>query len=88
MKHPDLLPLASRTALEMLAEHAGSVDLLTRSPSRGRASAADLAPQAPRPDSLRGLDCPSRIGQRLHHRDGRVTDLNGNLIKTNSERPA
>jgi hypothetical protein len=69
-------------ALEAIAAHAGDPTLLTRSPSRGRASAADLAPQAPRPGSLRGLDCPSRIGNRLHHRDGRITDMNGVLIPT------
>ena len=26
------------------------------------------------------LASPSRIGKRLHHRDGRVTDLNGNAL--------
>lgn len=63
--------------LDMIAPGAGSADLLTRSPARNKASAADLAPQAARPGSLQGLDCPSRIGSRLHHRDGRVTDLHG-----------
>ena len=46
---------------EMIAPGAGSAELLTRSPARNKASAADLAPQAARPGSLQGLDCPSRI---------------------------
>ena len=54
--------------------------LITRSPVRGLASAADLAPPALRPGAENFLACPSRIGQRLHHRDGRVTDLQGNSI--------
>ena len=64
---------------DMIAPGAGSAELLTRSP----ASAADLAPQAARPGSLQGLDCPSRIGHRLHHRDGRVTDLQGTSFASN-----
>jgi len=47
---------------------------------RSLASAADLAPPALRPGSEDFLACPSRIGQRLHYRDGRVTDLQGNSI--------
>ena len=77
-EHPE-----TRQALtqhDMIAPGAGSAELLTRSPARNKASAADLAPQAARPGSLQGLDCPSRIGPRLHHRDGRVTDLHGNAL--------
>ena len=62
---------------EIIAPGCGDPALLTRSPVRGLASAADLAPPALRPGSGDFLACPSRIGQRLHHRDGRVTDLDG-----------
>jgi hypothetical protein len=75
------LPAETRQALtqyEMIAPGAGTADLLTRSPARNKASAADLADQTPRPGSLQGLGYPSRIGNRLHWRDGRVTDLHGN----------
>ena len=66
---------------EIIAPGCGDPALLTRSPIRSIASAADLAPPALRPGSEDFLTCPSRIGQRLHHRDGRVTDLQGNPIK-------
>ena len=68
------------TQYDMIAPGAGSPELLTRSPARSAASAADLAPPPPRPGSLQGLASPSRIGKRLHHRGGRVTDLNGNAL--------
>ena len=77
------LPDETRQALtrhDMIAPGAGSADLLTQSPARNKASAADLAPQPPRPGSLQGLACPSRIGNRLHHRCGRVTDLEGRTL--------
>ena len=81
MTHP--LPPETRqsmTQYDMIAPGAGSPELLTRSPARSVASAADLAPQTPRPGSLQGLASPSRIGKRLHHRDGRVTDLQDNTL--------
>ena len=67
-----------------LCAHTGAIDgglrLLTSSATRRAASAADLAPPALRPGSEDFLVRPSRIGDRLHHRDGRVTDLGGNPI--------
>ena len=66
---------------DLIEPGCGDPRLLTRSPVRSLASAADLAPPALRPGSEDFLACPSRIGQRLHHRDGRVTDLQGNPIK-------
>ena len=66
---------------DLIEPGCGDPRLLTRSPVRSLASAADLAPPALRPGSDDFLTCPSRIGQRLHHRDGRVTDLQGNPIK-------
>ena len=69
-----------------LCAHTGAIDgglrLLTSSATRRAASAADLAPPALRPGSEDFLAHPSRIGDRLHYRDGRVTDLQGNPIKT------
>ena len=65
---------------EIIAPGCGDPRLLTRSPVRGLASAADLAPPALRPGAQDALAHPSRIGDRLHHRDGRVTDLGGNPI--------
>jgi hypothetical protein len=67
---------------EIIAPGCGDPALLTRSPIRSIASAADLAPPAQRPGAQDALAHPSRIGDRLHYRDGRVTDLQGNPIKT------
>ena len=74
------LPDETRQAMtqhDMIAPGAGDPELLIRSPARNKASAADLAPKPPRPGSEQGLGCPSRIGHRLHWRDGRVTDMHG-----------
>lgn len=46
----------------------------------GMASNADLAPPAQRPGCQDFLACPSRVGNTLRHRDGRVTDLAGNPL--------
>jgi hypothetical protein len=73
--------------IDMIAPFVGDPRLLIQSPARNRASAADLAPQPPRPGSLFGLDCPSRIGARLHYRDGTVTDLHGNPLKNTEGAP-
>jgi len=59
-------------AYEMIAPGCGDPRLLTRSPPHCIASTADLKPAPPRPGSLKALDCPSRFGDRLHYRDGRV----------------
>lgn len=40
------------------------------------ASAADLAPPPMRPGSERAHELPSRIGDQLHYRDGRIVHLN------------
>ena len=69
---------------DIIHPECGDPALLTRSPVRGLASAADLARPALRPGSENALDCPSRIGNKLHHRSGRVTDLQGNPIETRS----
>ena len=39
--------------------------------------------QAPRPGADDNLSKPSRIGDQLHFRNGRVTDLSGKPIKPN-----
>lgn len=72
--------LESEHRAAMIAPGVGDPMLLTRSPARAIASAADLAPATPRAGSLDHRACPSRFGNLLRHRDGRITDLNGNLI--------
>lgn len=52
-------------------------NLLTRSIARQTMSHTERSPAALRPGSQDALACPSRIGNHLHHRDGRVTDLQG-----------
>ena len=60
------------TAREMIEPGCGDPRLLTRSPPHCIASVADLKPAPPRTGSLLALNCPSRIGDHLHYRDGRV----------------
>ena len=36
---------------------------------------------SPRPGAMRAFSLPSRFGDRLHYRDGRVTDMAGNAIE-------
>jgi hypothetical protein len=60
------------TAREIIEPGCGDPRLLTRSPPHCIASVADLKTAPPRPGSLLALDCPSRIGNNLHYRDGRV----------------
>jgi len=70
-------------ASDVIHPHTGShngVERMFCSPSARAASAADLAPPPPRPGSLTALDCPSRIGDQLHYRNGRITDLAGNPV--------
>jgi hypothetical protein len=74
-QQPELLKPA-----EIIHPFCGDPRLLTRSPVRSVASAADLAPAAPRAGSEGALELPSRIGGRLFYRNGRVTDLAGNPI--------
>lgn len=58
-----------------------SSDLLTRGQPRAAASAADLAPPPSRPGGDTCLALPSRIGQELHYRDGRITRMDGTEIQ-------
>ncbi len=44
-------------------------------------TARHIDPPPLRPGSEDALKHPSRTGERLHHRDGRMTDLNGNPLK-------
>jgi hypothetical protein len=64
---------------EMIAPGAGDPSLLTRSPSH-KSSAADDAPPAGRPGQDNNLEHPSRMGDRLVYRNGRVTDMRGQPI--------
>jgi hypothetical protein len=54
---------------------------LTRGLRRAASSAADLAPPPMRPGADTCLDLPSRIGDRLHYRDGRITSMDGSEIQ-------
>lgn len=69
------------TPAEIIAPGCGSPELLTRSPAHRPASKADLAPPVARAGQHHAQQYASRIGNRLHHRDGRITDLAGNPIK-------
>jgi hypothetical protein len=55
--------------------------LLTLGQPRAAASAADLAPPPIRPGAEACLELPSRIGQELHYRDGRITRMDGTEIQ-------
>lgn len=65
---------------KIIAPHVGNPRLLTSSQSARAASAADLAPPPPRPGSNTSHSVPSRHGDTLRYRDGRVTDLQGNPL--------
>lgn len=53
---------------------------LTSSPPK-LSSAADNRPQPIRPGADNGLGLPSRIGEKLHYRNGLVTDMAGNVLQ-------
>lgn len=42
----------------------------------------ELKPYSGRPDAVHALSLPSRTGNRLRYRDGRVTDFSGNTLNT------
>lgn len=72
---------ASSSAVEPPpVERSEYLELLTQSKFRPRATPADLATPPLRPGAGAAAGVPSRMGNRLHHRDGRVTDLAGNPI--------
>lgn len=54
-----------------------------RDPAAKERSFTDLYidPAPLRPNSEDALQYPSRVGQRLYYRDGRITDLSGNPLK-------
>lgn len=41
----------------------------------------ELRPFDGRPGAMQAFDLPSRMNNRLHHRDGHVTDLQGNPLE-------
>ncbi len=49
-------------------------------PMRGVYTCPELRPNADRPAAANAFELPSRMNNRLHYRDGRVTDLQGNPI--------
>lgn len=64
---------------EIVNPHTGEAGAWKRLTGSGRhagmASAADLRPPVPRPGSEAFLQCPSRSGNQLRYRDGRVEFL-------------
>lgn len=54
---------------------------ITGSQRRAVASAADLAPPPMRPGTDIALALPSRIGNRLHYRSGRITTMDGTEVQ-------
>jgi len=54
---------------------------LTASPPRMRSSEADGRTAPLRPGAEACLALPSRIGERLHYRDGLVTDMAGQVLQ-------
>lgn len=54
---------------------------VTNATSRGAYAGLELKPYAGRPRAMDAQRHPTRIGNRLHYRDGMVTDLAGNPIQ-------
>lgn len=75
------------SAVEVIHPHCGDPALLTTSPPRRKASPADLQPPAPRFAQDAALGCPSRVGERLHYRDGSITDLAGQTLFDSTGQP-
>jgi hypothetical protein len=71
---------AERRSL-LLAGTGTSTDALTRGLPRPAASTADLATPPMRPGAEACLQLPSRIGDRLHYRSGRITTMDGREIQ-------
>ena len=66
-------------AHEIIHPHTRTHDVVARmmcSPRAVAASAADLAPPPLRPGSEDAHQFPSRIGDSLHYRDGRIDQIN------------
>lgn len=85
-RRPDLAPvvLPEPTPAGQAQIAARADPALTRSPVRLASSSADLAPPPMPPGAEACLALPSRIGDRLHHRDGRVTDLQGRPLPSSA----
>ena len=58
-----------------------AADLLTRGLRHAAASTADLAAPPLRPGAQACVDLPSRIGNNLHYRDGRITRMDGTVVQ-------
>jgi len=80
---PDLIPVLRAEDVihpHALASQAGTTAAMCSQRTRA-ASAADLAPPPPRMGSEHALNLPSRTGDMLRYRNGRVTDLQGNTLE-------
>lgn len=58
-----------------------AAELLTRGQKRTGASTADLAAPPLRPGAQATVELPSRIGNPLHYRDGRITTMEGTEVQ-------
>jgi hypothetical protein len=65
----------------LLAGTGTATDALTRGLRRPIASAADLAMPPLRPGAEACLELPSRMGNHLHYRSGRITTMDGREIQ-------
>lgn len=74
------LHLSEQERRRAAAANGIDITVLTRSPARSVSSDADNRAQPMRAGTEASLALPSRIGDRLHYRDGRVTDLQGNAL--------
>ena len=82
---PDLTPVVlpePAPTRQAPAEAGVEPAALTRSPVRLASSAADQATPPMRPGAEACLAVPSRMGDTLHYRDGRVTDMQGNVLRS------
>ena len=70
-----------RRILALAASLREQTHLLTAGQRRNAASLADLAPPPMRPGTQEALELTSRIGDRLHYRDGRITRMDGTVVQ-------
>ncbi len=59
------------------AQNAGMPQRITNASQKAGYCGTELGPYTNRPGAMTAHALPSRTGQRLHHPDGRVTDLAG-----------
>lgn len=87
-KRPPPLLLSQADMLHPHAAAGGNLaSTLTSGKPRRSASRADLAPQPLRRGADIAVHAPSRVGDRLHYRDGSITDMQGHPIAQAPKQP-